>query len=375
MEIPFLELKLLDEKLKEALRTKFASMLDDGVFSGGEEVDRLEASLFREFDSAFVMTCANGTDALELALRALEIGSGDEVIVPAMTWVSTAEAVCLVGAKPVFWDVDEDGLLGQDWHQAITVRTKAVIPVHLYGKMAYMDPIMAVAKDRGIKVIEDAAQAYGASLNGKAAGTCSDIGCLSFYPTKNLGALGEAGACVTQDSGLAEKIRLLRNHGQIIRGRHELIGRNSRIDTLQAGFLNVLLANFSCFQKTRKELAGIYLEKLRPIEGLKLPQEMMGEAHNAHLFVICTEKREALRAFLVQRGIGTAVHYPQILPEMKQFFQIGDFPNASKLSKQALSLPLNPWLKKGEIELVASAVRDFFSNYQNEPGRFQGYAP
>lgn len=367
MEIPFLELKLLDEKLKEALRTKFASMLDDGIFSGGEEVDRLEASLFREFDSAFVMTCANGTDALELALRALEIGQGDEVIVPAMTWVSTAEAVCLVGAKPVFWDVDEDGLLGQDWHQAITVRTKAVIPVHLYGKMAYMDPIMAVAKDRGIKVIEDAAQAYGASLNGKAAGTCSDIGCLSFYPTKNLGALGEAGACVTQDSGLAEKIRLLRNHGQIIRGRHELIGRNSRIDTLQAGFLNVLLANFSCFQKTRKELAGIYLEKLRPIEGLKLPQEMMGEAHNAHLFVICTEKREALQAFLVQRGIGTVVHYPQILPEMKQFFQIGDFPNAGKLSKQALSLPLNPWLKKGEIELVASAVRDFFSNYQNEP--------
>jgi len=366
MEIPFLDLKLHDEKLKEELRTKFASMLDAGIFSGGEEVNLLEGNLSGELNSAFVLTCANGTDALELALRALDIGPGDEVIVPAMTWVSTAEAVCLVGAKPVFWDVEEDGLLGQDWHQAITERTKAVIPVHLYGKMVCMDSLRTAAKDRGVKVIEDAAQAFGAFQNGKAAGTISDIGCLSFYPTKNLGALGEAGACVTQNSELAEKIMLLRNHGQLTRDQHVLIGRNSRIDTLQAGFLNVLLAYFSSYQQTRKGLASIYLEKLRHIEGLKLPREIVDEAHNGHLFVICTEKRDALKAFLKQKGIGTAVHYPQILPEMKQFFQKGDFPNASRLSKQALSLPLNPWLKKEEIELVASTIHDFFSNFQDE---------
>ncbi len=271
MKIPFLDLGRIDRELKERLKFKFSELLDEGIFSGGKEVETLESSISKILKSPFSISCANGTDALELALRALGIGSGDEVIVPAMTWVSTAESVVLVGAKPVFVDTDKCGLISSDWEKAISPQTKAVIPVHLYGKMVEMEPLISNAKSKNLFVIEDAAQAFGAFQKGKAAGTWGDVGCLSFYPTKNLGALGEAGMCLTSSSEIARKIRLLSNHGQPIRDQHELVGRNSRIDSIQAGFLNVFLNDWEENLAGRKALAQIYLEGLSGISESRLP--------------------------------------------------------------------------------------------------------
>lgn len=360
MNIPFLDLSRMEGNLKERLKNRFSEVLESGVFSGGKEVKQFEKSVSSFLNSSFSISCANGTDALELALRALQIGPGDEVIVPAMTWVSTAEVVILVGAKPIFWDTDEDGLLRTDWDRAVTSKTKAVMPVHLYGKMVDMANLTKKAKSLGLFVIEDAAQAFGAFQNGKAAGTWGDVGCLSFYPTKNLGALGEAGMCLTQNSQLAEQIRLLLNHGQPFRDQHEVVGRNSRIDSMQAAFLNVLLKDFAANQKIRKSIAERYLDAFSGIGGLSLPTGLLDSNHNAHLFVILTEKRDELKAFLAEKGIGTAIHYPTILPDMKPFKSEGDFKHARELSEKGLSLPLNPYLRKEEINLIIEMILNFF---------------
>ncbi len=277
-----------------------------------------------------------------------------------MTWVSTAEAVVLVGATPIFWDTDKHGLLRSDWEKAVTQKTKAVIPVHLYGKMVDMDSLMEKANALQLKVIEDAAQSFGAFQEGKAAGTFGDVGCLSFYPTKNLGALGEAGMCLTQNSDLATKIRLLLNHGQPVRDQHDLIGRNSRIDAIQAAFLQVLLEDFGKNQAKRKEIAKIYLDALAEISELTLPEGILEEDHNAHLFVIQTEKRDELRGFLAENGVGTAIHYPAILPDMKPYFSDGDFFHARNLANHGLSLPLNPYLSKEEVDKIIKVVQSFF---------------
>ncbi len=351
----------MDEELKDALKSKFTEMLDQGNFSGGPEVNLFESQISNFLKSPFSIACANGTDALELALRALEIGVGDEVIVPAMTWVSTAEVVVMVGAKPVFWDTDEDGLLADDWEKAIKSNTRAVIPVHLYGKMVNMKSLMEKARKHNLFVIEDGAQSFGSFQNGQAAGNFGNIGCLSFYPTKNLGALGEAGMCMTTSARLNERMRLLLNHGQQVRDEHELVGRNSRIDSVQAGFLNVFFEKFELFQTQRKNFASMYLEGLSGIDGLQLPTSILEENHNAHLFVIQTSRRDELKLFLREKGIGTALHYPNILPDMKPFQSAGNFSNARKLSYQGLSIPLNPWMKEQEIEYVVKAIQDFFT--------------
>lgn len=351
----------MDEELKDALKSKFSEMLDKGIFSGGDEVNLLESQISTYLKSPFSIACANGTDALELALRALEIGPGDEVIVPATTWVSTAEIVVMVGATPVFWDTDTDGLLASDWEKAVSSKTKAVIPVHLYGKMVEMESLLQKAKKHKLFVIEDGAQSFGSFQNKKGAGTFGDVGCLSFYPTKNLGALGEAGMCLTNSAELNKRIRLLLNHGQLDRDEHELVGRNSRIDSVQAGFLNAIFEKFEFFQVQRKNFANMYLEGLIGIDGLQLPTSILEEDHNAHLLVIQTVRRDELKLFLMDKGIGTAIHYPHILPDMKPFRSDGNFSNARKLSKQVLSLPLNPWMKEGEIEYIVKVIRDFFT--------------
>ena len=359
MKIPFLDLSRMEESLKNRLKDRFSEVLEAGVFSGGKEVEAFEKSVSDFLNSQNSIACANGTDALELALRALEIGAGDEVIVPAMTWVSTAEAVVLVGAKPIFWDTDENGLLKQDWEKAVSAKTKAVIPVHLYGKMVPMNSLMEKAKNLQLFVVEDTAQSFGAFQDGKAAGIFGDVGCLSFYPTKNLGALGEAGMCLTQVSILAEKIKLLLNHGQAVRDQHQMVGRNSRIDTLQAAFLNVMLEEFSPNQNRRKAIAQKYLEAFRDLKGLRLPEGILEEDHNAHLFVLQTQKRDALKSYLAENGIGTAIHYPSILPDMTPFFQKGEFENSRKLSQQGLSLPLNPFLREDEIQYIIQKIKEF----------------
>lgn len=358
MKIPFLDLSRMDQSLQTDLKNKFANVLEEGRFSFGEEVLTFEKRVGDRLKSPHAISCANGTDALELALRALNIGPGDEVIVPAMTWVSTAEVVLMVGATPVFWDTDAWGLLRSDWEKAISPRTKAIITVHLYGKMVPMADLMAKAKKANISVLEDAAQAFGSFQDGKAAGTWGDVGCLSFYPTKNLGALGEAGMCLTNQKGLADQIRLLSNHGQPQRDVHSLVGRNSRIDTLQAALLNVLLDRFDEFQEKRRMLAEIYWKELAGIGGLSLPPKAKDSNH--HLFVIQTEKRDSLKEFLQSNGIGTAIHYPTIVPDIPVYQQKGDFVNARELGQKGLSLPLNPWLEVKEVMEVCGLVKEFF---------------
>lgn len=339
---------------------KFKQILNKGIFSGSDEVFLLEKQLGEYLGAPYVVSCANGTDALEIALRAMEIGIGDEVIVPAMSWVSTAEVVHLVGAKPVYVDTDGDGLLDLKLlDRAYTPMTKAIIPVHLYGKMVDMDPLMLWARSHNCKVIEDAAQAFGAFQERISAGMYGDIGCFSFYPSKNLGALGEAGAMVCKDASVAEKLKMLINHGQIHRDQHIMIGRNSRIDTLQAGFLNIMLPYFDDWQSKRKLLAQIYKSQLGDLNWLKLPNDLKSTSHSIHLFVIKTVFRDQLKAFLHENHIDTAIHYPLPIPYLKPYKVTCEFPKSLKISKEILSLPLNPWLSEEEVLRICEVIKKF----------------
>ncbi|MHA7128810.1 DegT/DnrJ/EryC1/StrS family aminotransferase [Algoriphagus namhaensis] len=362
MEVPFLDLKRFDATLKADLMQAFQEMLDSGLYSGGKQLTCFEDWMKEQVGAAHVIPLGNGTDALELALRALGVQSGDEVIVPALTWVSTAEAVTLLGATPIFADTDEDGLISDTWTEHISSKTRVVIPVHLYGKMVEMDRLCQKADTLGLKVVEDAAQSFGAVQKGKPSGSWGDVGAFSFYPTKNLGALGEGGACVTDHPECADIIRLFSNHGQMKRDEHLIQGRNARMDSIQAGFLLILARYFEDFQTRRKELAQRYLDELGSIAELKLPESILRDDHNAHLFVVRCVQRDELRRYLSKNGIGTAVHYPQLIPDMKAFSQKGDFQTSRKLTQTILSLPLNPYLKDSEQEFVIEKIRKYFKH-------------
>jgi dTDP-4-amino-4,6-dideoxygalactose transaminase len=366
--IPFLELSSQHRQIAHELKEKFMEVLGNGVFSAGDEVSLFEKNVEKLLQVPHAIACSNGTDALEMALAALGIGNGDEVIVPALTWVSTAEAVVNVGAKPVFCEVDQEGLIVvSEAEKLITPRTKGVIPVHLYGKTVEMKGVIAFAQEYQLKVIEDAAQAFGAFQHGTSTGAFGDIGCFSFYPTKNLGALGEAGLITTRSNNLAERLRWMLNHGQSQRDVHVLVGRNSKIDTLQAAFLNVKLLHFTSWQRTRKELASLYLKELKGIEGLHLPTSIIDEDHNAHLFTIRLNQREALKEYLKKQGIGTAVHYPACLPKTKAFSRLSPFPQAEEIARTTISLPLHPHLKKEEVLFICGKIRDFLKLQSSAP--------
>lgn len=359
--IPFLELASQHQQISGELKAKFAEILDVGLFSAGEEVVLFEENVRDLLNLPSAIACSNGTDALELALKALGVGKGDEVVVPALTWVSTAEAVVNVGAIPVFCDVDPDGLIAvSKAEKCLSPKTKAIIPVHLYGKMVDMRPLLRFSTQNKLKLIEDAAQAFGAVQEGRSAGAFGDIGCFSFYPTKNLGALGEAGLMTTQDQALAQKLRVILNHGQADKDVHTLVGRNSKIDTLQAAFLNVKIRHFREWQVKRKKLARLYLKELTGIEEMRLPEGILDENHNAHLFTIRLNQRDALSSYLEQQGIGTAVHYPSPITSTPIFKRPISFPMAEEISRTILSLPLHPFLKEEEVIWVARKVRQFF---------------
>ncbi|WP_373494977.1 DegT/DnrJ/EryC1/StrS family aminotransferase [Aquiflexum sp.] len=359
--IPFLDLSQIPPDLKNALKEKFSQMLEKGIFSGGEEISQFESNLRDFLKVPFAIACSNGTDALELALRTLGIGPGDEVIVPALTWVSTAEAVFIMGARPIFADTDHNGLIDLGKLDALfTQKTKAIIPVHLYGKMVDMEKLLEWSRPKIILIIEDAAQAFGAFQNGISAGTWGDVGCFSFYPTKNLGALGEAGALVTKDESIQIRLKQMINHGQAARDKHLSIGRNARIDSLQAGFMNVKMDYFQAWQKKRKLLSSIYLENLIDVGDLSLPLDILRPNHNAHLFVIKTGKRDKLKTYLKSKGIGTAIHYPTILPKMLPYQDGKEYPIAEKLSMQVLSLPLNPWMNDEDVLSISYEIKRFF---------------
>ena len=360
--IPFVDFKAHVRAIRPEIDAAVARVLDSGWFILGPEGEALERELAAWLGAREVVAVGNGTEAIQLALEGLGIGEGDEVITSPLTAAFTALAVMRAGARPVFADLDPATLnvAPAAVAAAITPRTKAILPVHLYGHPADLDPLLALGRERRVAVIEDACQAIGASYKGKRVGALSGIGALSFYPTKNLGALGDGGAVVLQDAGVAARIRKLRNGGQSDRYRHEIAGVNSRLDEMQAAILRVGLRHLEAWTARRAAIAARYGAGLDGLDGLALPRDEPYASPAHHLYVVRHPRRDAMAAALLQRGVGTLVHYPiplHLQPAFEGLGRAGAFPVAEKAAGEILSLPLYPELSDAQADAVIEAVR------------------
>jgi dTDP-4-amino-4,6-dideoxygalactose transaminase len=367
MRVPFLDLRAEHAPVLDELYSAIGEVLESGVFVGGEQVLALERELGDHLRVRHVISVNSGTDALRLALEGLGIGAGDEVIVPTYTFVATAAAVKLAGARPVFVDSGIDSFLidVEGIEAAITPRTRAIVPVHLFGQAAAMDEILALAKHRGLLVLEDAAQAFGARYRDKTAGTLGDAGAFSFYPSKILGGLGDGGSIVTNDSALAAKLRRLRNHGRQSHGCHLEVGHNSRLDALQAAALRVKLRRVDAWDARRREIAAIYRRGLAGVPVVLPPTEQTSFNH----FVIRASGRDRLKTWLADRGVESAIYYPVPCHRQPAFaadLTASTFPAAEHLAQIALALPLYPSLPEASAIHVCELVREFF-NSGHEP--------
>lgn len=364
--IPLVDLTAQYHSIKDEIDAAVQATLESGRFILGPLVNKFEESIASYLGVDYAVGLASGTDALVLALRALNIGAGDEVIVPAYTFFATAGTVMSVGATPVFVDIDPV-TYEMDVEQIkdhITPRTKAIIPVHLYGHPADMNPILELARSQGLKVIEDNAQAFGAMYRGRKTGSLGDIGCLSFFPTKNLGAFGDGGMVVTNNLVLAERMRMLRTHGWKKKYYSEEVGYNSRLDALQAAILQAKLSHVDSWNEKRREIAQRYSDQLAPL-GVIFPVECDWGKHIYHLYIIRSNRRDELQVFLKQRGIASEVYYPLpphlSTPCQKLGYKEGDFPHAERASHETLALPLYPELTTEQQDEVITAVRQFLS--------------
>jgi dTDP-4-amino-4,6-dideoxygalactose transaminase len=360
--IPLVDLRAQYASIKPEIDAAIRNVIETTAFVGGPAVRELEAAFAAFCEVPHVVSCANGTDAIHVALHALGIGRGDEVITVPNTFIATVEAITMTGATPVFVDVRADGLLDPaQLGAAITPRTKAVMPVHLYGHAADIDAIAAIAKPRGIAGIEDAAQAHGARYRGRRVGGLGDVGTFSFYPGKNLGAYGDGGAMAFRDRDLAERCAKLRDHGRTDKYLHEMPGFNSRLDTVQAAVLLVKLARLDGWNAARRRIANAYRERLADTPGLVLPQPPADTEPVWHLYVVHHAKREAIRKALAADDIGCGLHYPvplHLQPAYRSLgYAEGRFPVAEKLAATCLSLPIYAELPDGAIDRVAAAVR------------------
>jgi dTDP-4-amino-4,6-dideoxygalactose transaminase len=362
--IPLVDLTAQYHSIREEIDAAIHVTLESGQFILGPMVSKFEQSVAAYLGADHAIGLASGTDALVLALRALDIGAGDEVIIPAYTFFATAGTVMSVGATPVFADIDPltYELDVSQLEVRITPRTKAIIPVHLYGHPANMDPILELARSHGLRVIEDNAQAFGATYRRKKTGSIGDIGCLSFFPTKNLGAFGDGGMAVTNNPALAERMRILRTHGWKKKYYSEEVGYNSRLDALQAAILQAKLPHVDSWNEKRRGLARRYTERLAPL-GVTVPVECEWGRHVYHLYIIRSDKRDELRAFLKQREIAAEVYYPLpphlSTPCKKLGYKEGDFPYAERASQETLALPLYPELTAEQQNKVIAAVNQF----------------
>jgi len=359
--IPFVDLKAQYNSIKEEIDEAIQNVINNTSFIMGEELKKFEEEFARFCDVKYAIGVANGSDALILALRACGIGEGDEVITVPHTFISTAEAISNVGGKVIF--VDDVTKI----EEKINKKTKAIIPVHLYGQPADMDPIMELAKKYNLKVIEDAAQAHGAEYKGKKVGSIGDVGCFSFYPGKNLGAYGDAGAVVANSEEIAEKIKLFRNHGRITKKyEHDIEGYSSRLDNLQAAILRVKLRHLTKWNNMRRRNAKKYNELLNNIGGITTPYEADYAKHVYHLYVIRIEKekRDKLREELKSKGIATGIHYPIPLHLQPAYnylgYREGDFPVTEKASQEIISLPMFAELSDEQIGEITKILK--FSN-------------
>ena len=364
--IPFLDLVAQHAPLEEEILDVVRRAVRSAAFVGGAELTAFEREFATFVGAGEAAGVCSGTDALRFAYMALGVQPGDEIITVPHTFMATTEAITQAGGVVKFVDIDPDTMTMDSTQvaAAITDRTVGIVPVHLYGQPANMDPILALAKRHGLWVVEDAAQAHGALYKGRPCGSIGDLAAFSFYPGKNLGALGEGGATTGQDAKLLEAVRRLREHGQIRKYYHDSEGYNGRLDAIQAGFLRLKLRRLPTWNEGRRRAAGLYREALGDIEEIRLPIEAPYAHHVYHLFVVRTARRDALQAHLTSHGIGTGLHYPLPLHLQKAYenrgWRRGDFPVTEETAETLLSLPMFAELTESQIEIVADAVRAFF---------------
>lgn len=360
MKVPFLDLKAAYEELKPEIDAAYHRVMDSGWYVLGQELELFEGEFATYCGARFALGVANGLDALSLVLRAMEIGQGHEVIVPAHTFIATWLAVSACGATPVPVDVDATCNLDPTLvERAITSRTRAIMPVHLYGQPADMDAIGKLAKRHRLRVIEDAAQAHGSIYRGRRTGSLADAAGFSFYPGKNLGAFGDGGAITTSDPELYERLRKLRNYGSSVKYQHDLEGTNSRLDELQAAFLRTRLLVLDAWNARRQRIADRYLAGLQHLSGIRLPARLEGAASTWHLFVIEVEDRQRLVARLAEQGVATLVHYP-VEPAKSGAYagkQFPPMPMAARLASSVLSLPIGPHLSDAQVDHTIASLR------------------
>ena len=372
--IKMVDLKRQYLAIKPEMDAAMQQVLESTSFIGGPVVERFAGQLSQYLGDCHVVTCANGTDALQLALMALGLQRGDEVIVPAFTYVASAEAVALLGLTPVLVDIDPRtfNLTAETIRQGLSPRTKAVIPVHLFGQSCDMEPILQLAREYNLFVIEDNAQAIGAEYtfsDGHTAktGTMGDIGCTSFFPSKNLGCYGDGGALTTADPQLAERLRMLANHGQRVKYHHAVIGCNSRLDALQAAVLEVKLRHLEAYNEARRAAARYYTEHLQQVAGVDCPAELCGK-HVFHQYTLTVHdgRRDALKDYLAEQRIPSMIYYPLPLQQQEAFkgiaHRVGSLDNATRCAESVLSIPMHTELAEQELEFIVNNIRDFFTH-------------
>ena len=372
MNIRMVDLKGQYEKIKHEIDSEIQKVIDTTAFINGPKVKEFAIHLSEYLGGTNVVPCANGTDALQIALMALDLQPGDEVIVPVHTYVATAEVIALLQLKPVFVDVDPDyfTLDVSQLESKITHKTKAVVPVHIYGQCTDMEPLMEIAQKHNLYVVEDTAQAIGAQYtfsDGREffAGTMGHIGTTSFFPSKNLGAFGDGGALLVQNKELAEKCRMIANHGQSVKYHHDIIGCNSRLDTLQAAILDVKLKYLDTYSRARQKAADYYNEKLNTIQGIKTPAILSQSTHVYHQYTMVLDEsidRDKLKEYLKTKAIPSMIYYPVPLHQQKAYDKNNrneSFPVTEKLSKTVLSLPIHTEITTNEQDFIVSSIQNF----------------
>ncbi len=362
MKIQMVDLKAQYHSIEGEIDARIKEIIHGAHFIMGSNVSEFEKEAAGYHNIKHAVAVASGTDALHLALLACGIGKGDEVITTPFTFIATAEAITYTGARPVFVDIDEKtfNIDVKKIRKAITKKTKAILPVHLFGLPADMDSIMELEKKYKLKIIEDCAQSFGAEYKGKKTGAISDAGCFSFFPSKNLGCYGDGGMLITNDDAIAEKVRLLRNHGQKERYYHSIIGYNSRLDEIQAGILRVKLKRIDEYNKKRRGNARLYTEKLKGVN-IITPSEPDGYSHVFHQYGIRTSKRDSIQKGLTEAGIASAIYYPVPLHLQESYKDLGckkgDFPVSEAIASDIISLPMYPELTEAQIDEVCKVIK------------------
>jgi len=371
MQVPFLNLKAQHDPIRAELLASIEEVVDSNAFAGGPFVAKFEEDFAAFCQTHHAVGLGSGTEALWLPLLAFGIGPGDEVITVPSTFMATAEAISYCGARPVFVDIDEQTytLDPKQLERAITPRTKAIIPVHLFGQVADMDPIMEIARRHNLYVIEDACQAHGAEYKGRKAGSIGHAGCFSFYPGKNLGAFGEAGALVTNEQSLAEKIKVLRDHGQESKYHHSCIGWNARMDGIQGAVLRIKLKGLNQGNAARRAHARYYGEQLAGLAGLTLPSVAEYGLPVYHIYAVRLKERDRILQALAQRGVACGIHYPKPVHLQKAYHSLGlgagSFPVAEKCADEFLSLPMFPELTPAQLETVVQEIKSLLPLAKN----------